>query len=97
MIFTGCEIAAMMSDTELNRMRWAARRGMLELDLVLGPFVEGRYASLSLVDRQLFQRLMLCEDQDLFVWFMRREQTHDQELAGIVKQILDFTLPQGNG
>ena len=87
----------MMSDTELNRMRWAARRGMLELDLVLGPFVEGRYASLCLADRQLFQRLMLCEDQDMFAWFMRREQTDDKELAGIVKQILDFTLPQGNG
>ena len=78
-------------------MRWAARRGMLELDLVLGPFVEGCYAALSLADRQLFQRLMLCEDQDLFAWFMRREQTDDEELAGIVKQILDFTFPQGNG
>ena len=97
MIFTECEIAVMMSDTELNRMRWAARRGMLELDLVLGPFVESRYASLSLAERQIFQRLMLCEDQDLFIWFMRREQTDDEELAGIVKQILDFTLPQGNG
>ena len=75
-------------------MRWATRRGMLELDLVLGPFVEERYASLSLADRERFQRLMLCEDQDLFSWFLKREQTEDEELADIVKQILDFTLPQ---
>ena len=83
-----------MSDKELNRMRWATRRGMLELDLVLGPFVEERYALLSQADRERFQRLMLCEDQDLFSWFLKREQNEDEELADIVKQILDFTLPQ---
>jgi antitoxin CptB len=78
-------------------MRWAARRGMLELDLVLGPFVEERYSSLSPSDKALLQRLMLCEDQDLFSWFLRREQTDDEELVDIVKQILDFTLPQLEG
>ena len=93
MISTEYKNFAMMSDKELNRMRWAARRGMLELDLVLGPFVEQRYSSLSAADRMRFQRLMLCEDQDLFSWFLRREQTDDEELVDIVKQILDFTLP----
>ena len=32
-------------------MRWAARRGMLELDLVLEPFVSERYAELDATDR----------------------------------------------
>ena len=80
----------MISANELNRMRWAARRGMLELDLMLGPFVSGCYSTLSDRDRRRFQELMLCEDQDLFSWFLRREQPADQELAAIVKQILEF-------
>ncbi|MCB1733354.1 MAG: succinate dehydrogenase assembly factor 2, partial [Halieaceae bacterium] len=46
----------MITDEELNRMRWAARRGMLELDLVLEPFVVARYAHLDAVDRQRFQQ-----------------------------------------
>lgn len=77
-------------------MRWAARRGMLELDLVLEPFVTACYAQLSESDRHSFQRLMLCEDQDLFAWFMQRGQPDDQELAGIVSQILHFarTAPE---
>jgi antitoxin CptB len=83
----------MIVDKELDRMRWATRRGMLELDLVLGPFVEGRYMDLNSSDKALFQRLMLCEDQDLFAWFLRRQQPEDGELIAIVKQILDFTLP----
>ncbi|MCX2974414.1 succinate dehydrogenase assembly factor 2 family protein [Halieaceae bacterium IMCC8485] len=81
----------MVSDEELNRMRWAARRGMLELDLVLEPFVQSRFATLDEADRIRFKDLMLSEDQDLFAWFMRREQPQDRELALIVKKILDFT------
>ena len=71
-------------------MRWAARRGMLELDLVLGPFVEGCYLSLNAADKQIFERLMLCEDQDLFTWFLRRQRPDDEELQSLVEQILEF-------
>lgn len=81
----------MVSEEEINRMRWAARRGMLELDLVLEPYVQARYASLDKSDRARFQELMLCEDQDLFGWFLQREQPEDPELANIVGKILDFT------
>ena len=82
----------MVSREEHNRMRWAARRGMLELDLVLEPFVQSRYAELDELDRARFKELMLCEDQDLFLWFMRREVPTDGEIASIVSTILDFTL-----
>ena len=80
----------MVAKEELNRMRWAARRGMLELDLVLEPFVAARYAGLGEIDRQRFQQLMACEDQDLFAWFLGRERPQDEELAAIVSQILEF-------
>lgn len=82
----------MVTDQEVNRMRWASRRGMLELDLVLEPFVSARYASLNERDRLRFQQLMACEDQDLFSWFLRREQPDEEELAAIVNTVLDFTL-----
>jgi antitoxin CptB len=80
----------MISNEEINRMRWAARRGMLELDLVLEPFVAARYASLDERDRERFQQLMSCEDQDLFSWFLGREQPGDEELVAIVSKILEF-------
>ena len=73
-------------------MRWASRRGMLELDLVLEPFVVARYAGLDERDRLRFQRLMGCEDQDLFAWFLRRERPDDEELNAIVGKVLEFTL-----
>jgi antitoxin CptB len=71
-------------------MRWAARRGMLELDLLLEPFVRERYPQLDAQDRETFARLMACEDQELFGWMLQREVVDDAELANIVKQILQF-------
>jgi antitoxin CptB len=81
----------MVDKEDVNRMRWAARRGMLELDLILEPFVSLRYAQLDESDRHQFQQLMLCEDQDLFAWLMLRGEPDDEELTGIVSQILHFT------
>lgn len=86
----------MVSDQELNRMRWAARRGMLELDLILEPFVNSQYTLLDDVGRRRFGELMLSEDQDLFTWFLGRKKPDDEELAVIVEQILQFarTAPE---
>lgn len=83
---------SMIPNEEINRMRWASRRGMLELDLVLEPFVVARYAALDAADRLRFQQLMRCEDQDLFAWFMRRDRPDDEELRAIVSKVLEFTL-----
>ena len=91
------EPTGMIPEEEINRMRWASRRGMLELDLVLEPFVNARYAQLEEGDRRRFQQLMLCEDQELFAWFLRRERPEDEELAAIVSQVLEFAhTPPGD-
>lgn len=84
------DVTGMIEAEEINRMRWAARRGMLELDLLLEPFAATQYARLSESDRQGFQRLMRCEDQDLFAWLLQRGEPGDTELADIVQQILKF-------
>ena len=87
----------MITEEEINRMRWASRRGMLELDLVLEPFVAARYPHLDERDRARFQQLVKCEDQELFGWFLGREQPEDRELASIVSRILEFTrTPPGD-
>jgi len=86
----------MVSMEEMNRIRWAARRGMLELDLVLEPFVLARFAGLPQLDRQRFRALMACEDQDLYAWLLGRERPQDGELDAIVTQIRQFhrTAPE---
>lgn len=78
----------MISDHEYNRFFWASRRGMLELDLILVPFVEQRLRDLDDADVQRYKNLLECEDTELFAWFLQRQSPEDMELAGIVEQIL---------
>lgn len=80
----------MIDTQEWNRARWAARRGMLELDLVLGPFVERCYPELDEADRYRFQQLMQFEDQQLYAWLMRREEP-SEDVRVIVDRIVEFT------
>ena len=76
---------------DYNRLKWAARRGMLELDLILQPFVENVYPSLDKANQQRFVHLLSCEDQDLFAWLLHRQEPEDKELAYIVRTIREHT------
>ncbi len=69
------------------RLRWACRRGMLELDLMLPIFLEKRYMVLSEQDKQLFERLLECQDAELFAWLMGHESSDDAELQTMVEMI----------
>nr|WP_324258651.1 succinate dehydrogenase assembly factor 2 [Cellvibrio fontiphilus] len=70
-----------------NRLIWASRRGMLELDLVLMPFLENIYPTLEQSDKELYWLLLEEQDQDLFAWFLRRENPDKPELQRIVDVI----------
>jgi len=72
-----------------NRLFWASRRGMLELDLVLLPFLEKIYPTLEQEDKERYWRLLDSEDQDMFGWFLRRENPEDPDLLKIVQIIRD--------
>ena len=72
-----------------NRLFWASRRGMLELDLVLLPFLEKIYPTLEQEDKERYWRLLDSEDQDMFGWFLRREDPEDSDMQRIVQIIRD--------
>jgi len=71
----------------IARVRWACRRGMLELDILFQPFVEQVYQGLSNADKATFIRLLECEDPELFAWFMGHEECADVELARMVAKV----------
>ena len=58
-------------------MWWHSRRGMLELDLLLLPFVTDKLAELDDSQQKIYQRLLEQEDQDLFSWLIEKEVAPD--------------------
>ncbi|MBR9726642.1 succinate dehydrogenase assembly factor 2 [Shewanella intestini] len=71
----------------IARVRWACRRGMLELDVLFQPFVEAQYQELTETDKHTFIRLLECEDPELFAWFMGHEVCPDPTLADMVIKV----------
>ena len=75
-------------------MRWASRRGLLELDLFLEDFVANAYPALGDDMKALYKELMGEADQDLFEWLMGRSQP-DESLKPIVEVIRVHKKVQG--
>lgn len=71
------------------KLRWACRRGMLELDILLAPFVEHGYDALTDTEKLIFERLLACDDPDLFAWFMGHATSPDPQLQALVQVILN--------
>ena len=84
----------MADATELNRLFWHSRRGMLELDVLLVPFVREVFSGLGEDDQRCYRKLLECEDQDMFGWFMERSESEDPELQRMVRMILDRVQPK---
>ena len=47
-------------------IRYKSRRGLLELDLVLGDFYQNEYESLSLVEKNALLIILKKQDNDLW-------------------------------
>ncbi|MBS0286149.1 MAG: succinate dehydrogenase assembly factor 2 [Proteobacteria bacterium] len=83
-----------MNKIEHERLRWACRRGMLELDLFLVPFFEACYATLNLHQQQSFAHLLTATDPELLSWLMGHSFHENKEVQEIVEQIRNYRLQQ---
>ena len=81
----------MSKETELNRLFWHSRRGMLEPDELLVPFEREASTELAADDQARYEKLLSCEDQDMFAWFMRRSQPDDADLQRIIGLVLEHS------
>ena len=75
---------------EWNRAKWASRRGLLELDLLLSPFVADAFIDLSDDLRADYRELLFQDDQDLLEWIMGRADITNVRFLDIVDSIRRF-------
>ncbi len=71
----------------IKQLQWACRRGMLELDVLLGNFLAEAYPHLPMVEQKQFVELLNCTDTELFAWLMGREIPDDSGLLHITEAI----------
>lgn len=78
---------------DLSRVRWQCRRGMLELDALLGDFVEQHYLSLSPQQRTSFHTILEYPDQLLFDYFFGQSIPIDKDVADVIQWIRRAVTP----
>ena len=75
---------------EWNIAKWASRRGLLELDLLLSPFVNEAFNALDDGLRSDYRELLFQDDQDLMEWIMGRADVPEPRFARVVLEIRRF-------
>lgn len=78
----------------LKRLRIRSwRRGMKEMDLILGPFSDSELETLNPQDMDLYEILLNENDQDLYPWITARlgdTRPGPQELLPLLDRIAAF-------
>ena len=78
----GAANAGGLSALELSRLRWQCRRGLLELDLTLGRFLERHAQALSAEERDQFKVLLEMGDNELWDLICGRIECDDSFAGG---------------
>ena len=77
----------LLSLSQQAKLRWACRRGMLELDLLLQQFLDKHLASLDLAILPQLERLLTHTDPVLYAWLMQSEPVFEKEFISLVQRI----------
>ncbi|MDR1076662.1 MAG: succinate dehydrogenase assembly factor 2 [Xanthomonadaceae bacterium] len=76
-----------VTEAELKCIRWRCRRGMRELDRLFERYLDHAYVSAPNAEREVFLRLLECEDDKLWRWFMDYEDCSDVEFEALLRRI----------
>ncbi|SMX22668.1 succinate dehydrogenase assembly factor 2 [Boseongicola aestuarii] len=80
-----------MSETRevrLKRLRIRSwRRGMREMDMLLGPFSDGPLSELSDAELDIYEQLLAENDQEIYRWISAQEETPEQ-YQGLIRAVL---------
>ncbi len=73
--------------TARKRLAWQCRRGMLELDILLGQFFEQRFDALQEQQQRAFEDLLSYPDQMLYDYLMGNSRPSNPAIAYVIDQI----------
>jgi antitoxin CptB len=82
-------VNAAIDDRRLDRLRWKARRGLLENDLLLTKFLNAELTNLSDTELNTLDQLLQLGDNDLLDILMGRKASDNAATADLVVRILN--------
>ena len=84
------------AEARLKRLKMRSmRRGIKEMDIILGGFADHGLATLSDADLQLYDRLLSESDHDLYQWVTGQSAAPDA-YRDLIALITDFTVKRAD-
>lgn len=80
-------LAGMQSHHDLKEIYWRSRRGMLELELKLVPFVRDCFNDLTQAEKAAYVALLSEEDWQIFDWLQGRTDPPDATTGELIEKI----------
>lgn len=74
--------------SEIARLRWRCRRGMKELDFLLGRYLERDYPVASAEEQAGFREFLDLPDPVIFGWLTGREAPPRGVMSAIVDRLV---------
>ncbi len=71
----------------LDRIKWRARRGLLENDILLSRFLNSELTRLSKDELHTLEQLLRTEDNDLLDMLMGRQASSEANVAALIARI----------
>ena len=75
----------------LNKLRWKARKGIRELDILLQNFIETSYTRLDNDDKKLFEEILEIETYDLLN-AISGKSSYNAKYEKIIKQLSNLSI-----
>lgn len=80
----------MIASEKKEHLAWQCRRGLLELDLILQPFLEREFERLQPAEKKLFAQLLQQPDPDLYQWLIGQISCPKSDLQPLIEKIRQF-------
>lgn len=70
-----------------KQLVWRCRRGVRELDVIFGRFLEHNYGQKSDAEKAAFERLLEVQDPIIMDWLFGRSTSDDPEVAKLMAEL----------
>ena len=77
--------------SDLKHIYWRSRRGMLELELKLVPFVRDEFHKLSPAEQTAYEAMLAEEDWMLYDWIQGKAEPEDAVTRQLIAKIVAYT------
>lgn len=79
-----------------KRLLWrATHRGIKEMDIIFGSFVEARIATFTAAELDDLERMISLPDQELLSWATATAPVPDDVASPLLLEMLDLSFSQG--